>query len=61
MFIFPYLIPHSLCLAGWDTRSLEALVEAVEDLKFALQGVGSNLIVRKGNMKHELTLLAKEV
>ncbi|KAI5056684.1 hypothetical protein GOP47_0028502 [Adiantum capillus-veneris] len=51
--------PH--LLRGWSNDMLEALVEAVAELKFALQGVGSDLIIRRGNVKAELTSLAAEI
>ena len=59
--IFSYVDPHNPLMTGWDTRLLEALIEAVTDLKFTLQGLGSDLIIRSGNIKHELSTLAKEV
>lgn len=51
--------PH--LLRGWSNDMLEALVEAVADLKLGLQGLGSDLIIRRGSTKVELCAIVKEI
>ncbi|MCO5548437.1 hypothetical protein L7F22_001893 [Adiantum nelumboides] len=58
--LLPVYIFDPYLLRGWSHDMLEALVEAVAELKLALQGVGSDLIIRCGRVKDELTSLAAE-
>ncbi|KAH7291798.1 hypothetical protein KP509_29G036100 [Ceratopteris richardii] len=59
--LLPVYIFDPYLLRGWSYSMLENLVEAVAELKLALQGVGSDLIIRCGNIKAELAALAEEV
>lgn len=59
--LLPVYIFDPYLLRGWSNDLLKALVEAVADLKLALQGLGSDLIIRRGSIKHELCALAEEV
>lgn len=59
--VVPLYIFDAHMLRWWSSDRLEALVEAVADLRRALRSLGSDLIIRSGSMKDELRALAQEV
>ncbi|KAI5081385.1 hypothetical protein GOP47_0004568 [Adiantum capillus-veneris] len=59
--LLPVYIFDRYLLCGWSLEMLEELVAAVAELKLVLQGVGSDLIIRHGSVKAELTASEGEV
>eukprot|EP00250_Pteridium_aquilinum_P010449 c19396_g1_i1 orf=104-2725(+) len=59
--LLPVYIFDPYLLRGWSSDMLEALVEAVADLKLGLQELGSDLIIKRGSTKVELSALAGEI